>query len=345
MKFKLIPILIVLALLFVPTSAARAQSPGGDVVLLGENYVVKSGETLNGSAVIIGGNLTVEKDAKVSGDVVVIGGNLNLEGDVSGSAVIIGGNAVSSAGVSGDMVAIGGQISLTKTASVKGNVVLLGGQVSREEGAKVGGEVVENAPLAPSAPGVPPSPGAPNLAGYDNPLWEIAMEFGKAVIFAAFAMLLALFLQPQMERVSDAIVRQPFVTGGFGLLTAILSPLAVLLMVVTIILIPIALLFILLVLPAIWIFGMVALGQEIGERFIAAIRQDWSPVFTAGLGTFLLSFTLGAASAIPVVGCVSGLISLLVSLTAIGGVVKAWLDSRAPQKPSAPVAAEIPPAS
>ena len=39
-----------------------------------------------------------------------------------------------------------------------------------------------------------------------------------------------------------------------------------------------------------WFFGVVALGQEVGERFTKAIDQDWSPVLTIGFGTFLLVF-------------------------------------------------------
>jgi hypothetical protein len=351
MKSKLITLFVLLALLLLPTGNAYAQSPDGDVVLVGEDYIVKSGETLNGSVVIVGGNLVVEDDAKVSKDVVVIGGNLMLDGNAAGNVVVIGGNAVSSAKVSGDMVAIGGQIDLKKTATVKGNVVLFGGQISREEGAEVSGEVVENTPPMniPDAPGAPNPPTPPWVTnyGYVNPLWEIASQFGKAIIIAGVAMLVALFLQPQMERVSDTIVKQPFMAGSYGLLTVIIAPLAILIMVITIILIPIAAIVALVIMPAIWIFGMIALGQELGERFTKAINQVWSPIFTTGLGTFLLVFTLGALSTVPPVECIGALLSMLVSLVVIGGVLKAWFESRNAPKPSAPapVVVEVPPAS
>lgn len=345
MKSKLITLFLLFALLLVPTSNARAQSPDGDVIRIGENYTLKSDEVLTGSLVVIGGNANIEKGAKVKGDIVVIGGNLTMDGDSSGNVVIIGGNATSSAKVSGDMVAIGGQISLKKTAVVKGNVVTLGGQLEREEGAEVTGDVVNNAPPinVPDVPAVPGAPIAPNnIEVNTNPLWNVAGVFGRALAIAAIAMLLTLFLQPQMERVSDAIIKQPFLAGSFGLLTVALAPLAIIIMAVTIILIPVALIFVF-ILPLAWLFGMIALGQEVGERFTKAINQIWAPVLSTGFGTFLLLLVTGLFGLIP---CAGWLASFLITLIALGGVALTLFGTRnAPHKTAAPVVVEIPPAS
>ena len=100
-------------------------------------------------------------------------------------------------------------------------------------------------------------------------------------------MLLTLFLQPQMERVGDAIARQPVLAGSFGLLTLVIAPLAILIMAITLILIPVALILVFII-PLAWLFGIIALGQEVGERFTNAINQTWAPVLATGFGTFLL---------------------------------------------------------
>ena len=361
MKTKLFTLFLLFALLLVPTGNAYAQSPGGDVVLVGDNYTVKSGETLNGSLVVIGGNVSVEEDAKVTGDVVVIGGNISLDGNASQNVVVIGGNAASSAKVSGDMVAIGGQISLKKTAIVAGNVVMLGGQLSREEGSEVGGEIVNNAPPikppavpnVPAVPGVPSVPSVPNVPSlvdavvYENPFWNVMGVFGRALGVGLIAMVLSLFLQPQMERISDTIIKQPFLAGSFGLMAMVLAPLAIIIMTVTIILIPVAVI-VAFILPLAWLFGMIALGQELGERFTKAVNQIWAPVLTNGFGAFLLVLVVGLFGLVPCVGWLAG---FLVTLVALGGVAMTWFGTRSSGtllKPATvPVVevVEVPPAS
>ncbi len=351
-KTKLVSIFLLLALLLAPTVNVHAQSPGGDVVLFGKNYTLKSGETLNGSVVVFGGNVTIEKDAKVTRDVVLFGGNLVIDGNVSGSVVLFGGNLTLSQKVSGDVVVFGGQIMLQETAVVKGDVVTFGGQVTQEEGAEIAGNIIDNleppqaptAPTAPNAPALPDESDFHDVDAYDNPVWQGLGVLMRALGLAAIAMLLALFLQPQMERVSDAVVKQPLLAGSFGLLVVVLTPLAILVMVITIILIPVALL-VLFIIPLAWMFGMISLGQEIGERFTKAINQIWSPVLSTGFGTFLLMLVVGALGLIP---CAGWLLSFLVTLLALGGVVMTWFGARsAPAKPSAPaiVVEEVPPAS
>ena len=326
MKTKLKTIFILLVLLLVPTSNAYAQSPGGDVIRFGENYTLKSGEILNGSLVVIGGNAEIEKDASVAKDVILIGGNLKVDGNTSGAIVIIGGNMTISGTISKDVVVVGGQLLLTKTAVVKGDVATMGGQVTKEPGAEIVGNMVNNAPpiAIPNIPNAPNVPNSPNVNINFNPFWEITVVVGRALAVAAVAMLLTLFMQPQLERVADAIAHQPVMAGGFGLLTIVLAPLILVIMVITIILIPVALI-VMFIIPLAWLFGIIALGQEVGERFTTAINQTWAPVLATGFGTFLLLLVGGLVGLIP---CVGWLIPFLIGLIAIGGVVLTWFGTR-----------------
>jgi cytoskeletal protein CcmA (bactofilin family) len=363
MKRKLSTLFLLLALLFVPTASAHAQSPdGGDVFLLGQNYTLSSGETLNGSLAVVGGNVMIEDGATVNGDVVVIGGSLTINGDINGDAAIIGGNLTVSAKIDGDVAIVGGQAVLTETAVVDGNVTTMGGQVEKEPGAEVSGNITNNAPpvdipdvpavpnvpdvpAVPSVPNVPNVPAAPDFDGLFNPLWEILNVVWRALAVAAVGMLLTLFLQPQLDRVADAVIRQPLLAGSFGLLTVVVAPLAILLMVVTLILIPVAIV-VALLLPLAWLFGMIALGQEVGERFTKAVNQVWSPVLSTGFGTFLLVLVIGFIGLIP---CVGWLLSFLVTLFALGGVAMTWFGTRNPPGKLAPLSestpVEVPPAS
>ena len=336
-KTKLMSILLLLALLFMPTSNAFAQAPAGDIFLMGQNYTLESGKTLNGSIAVIGGNVSVEKDATVNGDTVVIGGNLSIDGDTAGDVVIVGGNLTITNEINGDVVVIGGQVLLNKTAVVTGDITTIGGQVKKEPGAEVGGNIVNNAPPitipdVPNVPNVPNVPSVPNVPNVPddinvnvNPFWQMAGVIGRALAIAAIGMLLTLFLQPQLERVADAITGQPVLAGSFGLLTAVVAPMAILIMIVTIILIPVAAVVIFVVLPMAWLFGLVAIGQEVGERFTKAINQTWAPVLSTGFGTFLLILISGLIGMFP---CVGWLVPFTLTLVGIGGVVITWFGTR-----------------
>jgi hypothetical protein len=357
MKIKLTTFILLLALLFVPTASVNAQGPdSGDVFLLGQNYTLSSDETLNGSLAVVGGNVLIEEGATVNGDVAVIGGNITINGNINGDIAIIGGNLTVSSEIKGDIAVVGGQAVLTETADITGDIATIGGQVEKEPGAKISGEITNNAPLVdipnvpnvpniPNVPNVPNVPDSPNVNVNVNPLWDVVGVIWRALAVAAIGMLLTLFLQPQLERVADAITRQPVLSGSFGLLAIVVTPLAILIMVITLILIPVAIV-VAMLLPLAWLFGMVALGQEVGERFTKAINQIWAPVLSTGIGTFLLVLVTGFIGMIP---CLGWLLTFIVTLFAIGGVAMTWFGTRsAPGSTSStitPQVVDVPPTS
>jgi hypothetical protein len=209
-----------------------------------------------------------------------------LGGEINGDVVVIGGNLTISSAINGDIVIIGGQALLTETALVKGDIATIGGNVEKEPGAEITGTVTNNAPPVISAPDVPNIPNIPNIPNVPdvpetpevnvniNPLWNVAGKIGQAFLVAIVGMLLTLFLQPQLDKAGTSMIRQPVIAGGYGLLVFIILPVAIIIMIVTIILFPIALI-VALVAPLAWLFGMIALGQEVGDRFTKAINQTW----------------------------------------------------------------------
>jgi len=337
MKTKLFFVLAILSLLLVAAAPLSAGGPlDGGPVIFGGNYTLVSGDTLNGDLVVFGGNVTIEADAQVKGSIVIFGGNISLDGTMTGDLVLIGGS-----GAMGEKAVIGGDL------------VTVGGSVSRAEGAVVKGETRTEpaieipAPTIPEAPSVPEIPAAPNVP--EPPIWNpIGSAFGvlgQAVLIAALAMLLALFLRPQMERVAQAFTLQPLVAGGVGLLTVFVFPLLLVFMAVTIILI-LGIPFAVLALVLAWLFGIVSLGMEVGERFTRAIGQDWSPVLTTGFGTFLLALVVQGIGLAP---CIGWLVPFLVGATGVGAVMLTWIGSRAnPPRAAAPAPGPdeaLPPAS
>ena len=311
-RIRYMSLLLLLALLLVPTSSVHAQGPGNDNgrVIFGSNFTLESGDTFDGDLVLFGGNVTIEEDSTLNGDLVVIGGRVDSNGQLNG-----------------DVVVVGGQINLDEVAVVSGDVVTIGGQLQQAEGAQIEGDVVNN--VAPAIdfpngrvpPGVPDVPGVPNVADVPNPnirinfnpLAEMLWVFFSAILGAAFAMLLALFWQTQIQRAGNAIVSQPVMVGAVGLLAVV----AGIILIITIVP-PILVVFA-------WLFGVVALGSEVGERFAKAINQPWSPVLTTGFGTFLLLLVGGAIGLIP---CLGGLVQFVLGLLGIGGAMISWFGTR-----------------
>ena len=308
--YRSLTLLVLLFMLLIPASPAYAQSGGPGKIIFGDNYTLKSGDTLDGDLVVFGGNVTVEKDANLNGNLVVFGGTISSSGNLNG-----------------DVVVFGGQISLAEKAVVTGDVVTIGGQLSQAEGAVIKGQVVKNVSPQMQIPDtlVRPHVNPPHINLNFNPFWTAAGIFSRALMIAILAMLVVIFLKPQMDRVSQAIISQPVMSGSVGLLTVFGGPISIaivaVIMVVTLILIPVAVLVVFLGALAItlaWLLGVIALGNEVGERFTQSINQTWAPVFTAGFGTFLLMLVGGAIGQIP---CVGWLFTSLIALVGIGAAV------------------------
>jgi len=329
---KTFTLLILLLLLVMPARPVYAQGGGPGKIIFGDNFTLESGEELNGDLVVFGGNVTVEKDADLNGNLVVFGGTVSSNGNLNG-----------------DVVIFGGQIALDENAVVIGDVVTIGGQLTQAEGAEIKGEVVKNVSPDIQIPNgrIPSDVKPPQVNINYNPFWTVAGIFYRAVIIAALAMLMVVFLKPQMEYVSQAIVRQPVMSGGVGLLTVFGGPVFIvvvaLIMVVTLILIPVAVLVVFvgaLAIALAWLFGMIALGNEVGERFTQSINQSWAPAFTAGFGTFLLMLVGGAIGQIP---CFGWLFVSLIGVVGIGAAVLTRFGTRPVQ--SVAVTVSTPPPS
>lgn len=326
-KFRTLTFLLLLALLLVPTGSVYAQGPGpgSGRVMFGTNITIESGEPFEGDLVLFGGNVTIEADAELNGDLVVIGGNILSDGLLNG-----------------DVVVVGGQIKLEETAVVSGDVVLVGGQIQRAEGAEIKGDLVNNvapqidipngrvppvAPDAPSVPAVPRVPGLPNVVNVDfNPFLEFGRVFSSSLLMAILGILAVLFFQERLDKVSHAITAQPLTVGGIGLLSVIIG-VALFLTIIPLVALVFA-----------WLFGMIAIGKEIGERLGRVMHQDWTMAINAGLGTFLLTFVIGSIDAVGnlswVAGCFTWIIPAAVGLLAIGSVVITRFGAQAVQSPA-----------
>ncbi|MBI1794563.1 MAG: hypothetical protein HYR70_10270 [Chloroflexi bacterium] len=334
---KITHALILLVLLLLPVRSAYAWNGNLDGrVVVGQSFVLKSGETLDGDLVMIGGEAAIENNAIVKGNVVIIGGSLTLDGQVTGDVVVVGGLA-----------------DLGEKSQLSGDMITVGGSLQRAEGAQIGCNVVTNFPAPtiqiPNSTNPVTIPKPPQIDFHVSPFTKAFGILLQAIVISILAMTLVLFLQPQLDRVAHTIIAQPFVAGTIGLLTVLFSPIALIILTITLILIPVALAGAFLLVLA-WLFGVIAIGIELGNRFTKAIHQNWAPVLSAGFGTFALTIIVGALNTVPCVGWLSGVI---IGLVGMGAVVMTMFGTRpasgpamiAPSAPTAASGGPIPPAS
>ncbi|MBN1303556.1 MAG: hypothetical protein JXA13_03900 [Anaerolineales bacterium] len=314
MPKKIVVFVSLVLLLMLPMRVVLAKGLDDGIVLVGENYTLESGETINGDVVVVGGDVVIEEGAVVNGSIVLVGGSLTLDGHVTV-----------------DMVTVFSATAMGSEAVVNGDLVTVFGAVARDSGAEVDGQVIStfpapsvDIPVPPEAPPMPEFPLLPAFTYHENPAQKAFNILFFSVMIGGMAMLMALFLPKQTQQVARAIVRQPLVTGGLGLLIIVVAPLVVVILAVTVILIPVAVITAL-ALPLTWLFGVIALGVEVGQRFTGMIEQRWPPVLTAGFGTFLLVLFVQGVGQLP---CIGWLFQLLLGLVAIGAVTVTIFGTR-----------------
>jgi hypothetical protein len=336
MKRRLLFVGVVMLLaLAVPTVAFAGGHLDGRVILGGE-FTLASGETLDGDLVVLGGNARTEQGSLITGAVFIAGGNLQIDGTVNGDISVLGGN-----------------VDLMSHAVVKGNVSSVGGNVNRAEGAQVMGEIITgeglNIPftIQPS-PGVPggvqvPFAGGQIWADTFRPLARLGWNIFQSLMLAALAVLVVMFAPQATDRVSQAIVDQPIIAGGLGILTWIVSLALIVLLFVTICLIPFGLLGAIVLVVA-GVFGWIAVGLEVGKRIGVMFNWQLHPAGAAGLGTLIVGLLADGIGFIP---CVGWLAPALVSAIGLGGVVLTRFGTRVYEAmpATAAVVEDVPPPS
>ncbi len=127
-----------------------------------------------------------------------------------------------------------------------------------------------------------------------------------------------MFLPKPIERTSNAIVDQPILSGGIGILTVIVVPLLLIILAITILLIPISLVGALTLVLA-WFLGRIAIGYEVGRRLAKMLDKDWAPAVSAGVGMFLLALVVDATGQF--IPCIGWVFPALVAVIGIGGLM------------------------
>jgi hypothetical protein len=242
-------------------------------------------------------------------------------GTVVDSAVAYGGPVIVEAGavVNGDAVAFGGDVVLEAGAVVKGDAVSFGGAVVKGEGAVVEGESVNfggiglGSAMARGLVKTKKAQEALDLSSIDGPAvgHRLAVFLLKFAVFFGLGFLMLMFAPQRMKTIEENVRREPLKNGLAGFLGLLAAVPATVLMVLTLVGIPVAIV----MWPAIVFFmavGLVAVANRLGTALSTGkLRKTQALVLALGTVALML------VSLVPVVGKLAVALAAFVGLGAI----------------------------
>lgn len=313
-----------------------AGTVNGDAYVAGGTVIIEG--TINGDLLVAGG--TIDIRGRVVEDVRAVGGQINVSGDIGGNISTAGGSvnltdagnitgslsnasgslsvfapvgrgATFSSGqailgnrIGGDILASVGQLTLTPQAQVAGNLTYISStQAQISPGAQISGQVTQRQPA-------PSSRFDPAKFFAEASLITALISFLSSLLIG----LLFLYFLPSFTLGVAAKVRaRPGFSLLVGFLAAILFPILLIILMVTVIGIPLALILLAVFLTFAYlakIFVSIAIGQLVLKLFNTKSASYWALIL--GLVIYELLFL------IPIFGWI---IAFLIILLGFGAVL------------------------
>jgi hypothetical protein len=270
-----------------------ADEVEGALIIDEEDIRIKSKKiyTIDHDIVKTGRNIVVEEYEEVDGEVVAVGGDVTVKGTVTGN-----------------VIAVGGDVFVKSTGVVEGDAVSLGGKVEREGGAMIKGERVgvDFFPdgVVPRVLGLPPTTVIrfpPFFGGFSG--LALFARIVKIILFLFLGIVVISIVPKHVTKVKDK-VRQDFLKSALvGFAAEILILPIFVLLVVTIIGIPVALLVEPLLILAALILGYSGVSYFIGEKLRegTSLKPD-TPMMTLVIGILAVESVLLLARVVGIFG-------------------------------------------
>jgi cytoskeletal protein CcmA (bactofilin family) len=266
-----------------------------------------------------GGQVDVGPMAAIGGNVIVGGGQVSLRGPVKGSVTVGGGRVLIDGPVDGDVVSNAGKLTLGPNARLAGKLSYRSNdELERDPAAQVAGAIEH---LAMPGRGATRDRDWGERAQRAGPSWPWTLGL------MAIAAILVVALPVTTQRVAEGLRTRFGWSLLWGFIALACLPVAALILLISIVGIPLALLVVLLYFALLlvgYVGSAIGLGQWALARFKpeAAQRSGWR--IGAAMAAVLLLALLGS---VPFVG---GLVGLLAVLAGIGAIALLL----APRQPS-----------
>ena len=316
--------------------------PSGAVVRVDENETVDGpldattgavvvAGTVDGDVSVAAGSVLVTDSGRVTGDLNATAASVLVEGRVDGDLTVaaaalelregssVGGSV--EAGVADARLAgtVGGDATLdattaavTPTATIDGSLTYTSERTTVADGATVGGDVTRDAALTVAQPNVFGGSGS-DFDAPTIPPWAGAVYSGLTSLLLGAVLLAA---APNVSRrLTDVGTTNPLRSGGVGIATLIGTPIALVILAVTIVGIPLSIVGFVLFGAVVWaatVYGAVVLGTWLLS--LGDYRNRWAALVVGVVA-------VAVVQRIPVVGGVARLVVLVIGLGALATVL------------------------
>ncbi len=263
---------------------------GGDVMSLGGTININS--DVKGDLRTIGGTINV--NGKVIRDVLALGGSININGPVGGSLALTGGEVTINSVVLGDVTVEAGKVKLGKKALIKGDLKYRSKEIIFKE-EQVEGSIIKEEPRKQ----------------IKFPSKTVLMIFGALALLLISIIVVAIF--PKLSTaLADNIKKDFWKMLLYGLLALIVTPIAAIIIAITIVGIPVTIILIFLYILAIYISKIFA-ALYIGKRVIKS-KKVVMPVIVGIIIYIILAN-------IPFIGWLVKLLAILLGLGTITAAI------------------------
>jgi len=255
-------------------------------------------------------------DESKAQDRVVTGGSTRVEShEAVHDLVVVGGSAEVLGVVTGDVTAMGGSVVVRKGARVKGDVSVIGGSFEAEDGATVDGEVDVmggKARRGDGNVGIQLSKGdRDKKATFADRVSDFGSSVTRTALLFVFGTVLLALATGRMEAMQGEVAARPMRTFALGIVGSAVATLVFLVLCVTLIGIPIALVALLLGVIGAYA-GICATLTTVGAALFHHKSQSPYVHLAVGCAVFLI------ASWLPWVG---GFVTAALVLVGIGALV------------------------
>ncbi|OGD86591.1 hypothetical protein A2Z23_02160, partial [Candidatus Curtissbacteria bacterium RBG_16_39_7] len=278
-----------------------------DVRVAGGQVVVSA--KIDRNLTVAGGSVNITDSAKIAGSVVSGAGNLSIFAPIGKGITIGAGQVTVGNTVVGDIFGGVGQIILTPSAKVSGDLTYWSQSSAQiQPGAQVLGKSTHNLPPAKAIEGVKPTKILGVVTG-------VSLVFKIISLLSSFiiGLLLLKFFPTYTQRTVNIVAQKPWASLGIGFLTVVLTPIVFVILLITIIGIPIAMILLATFLIVVYftrIFVSLLIGQKISAILGRKVGSGWSLI----LGLIIY----GIITIPPVIG---GIVTLLVVLFGLGAIL------------------------
>jgi hypothetical protein len=231
-----------------------------------------------------GRDIVVEEYEKVDGGVVAIGGDVTVKGTVTG-----------------DVVAVGGDVLVASTGVIEGDAVSIGGEVKKEPGARVKGTKAVVSFFPRNFFTFRVNPPLPFFGAFQG--LALFARIIKIMLFLFLGIVVISIVPKNVAKVKDQIKQDFLKSALVGFAGEILILPIFLLLIVTIIGIPVAILVLPLLILATFILGYTGISYFIGEKLKenTSLKPD-TPILTVVVGILVVEAILLVARVVGIFG-------------------------------------------